>query len=125
MKIRFPVLRVIGTSPYPGEVVFNAPRPLPGSSQWEGEFVCGCFYATVDLTLPETGEVLKSLQELHAWVLRYVSEEDCYAVVREHWLQSARTSYVTRLADDPRTVKTTALALWARQEETVELEVPG
>lgn len=112
----FPLVRVLGASPRPGLTIFNAPRPLPGAEQWTGPFVCGEHYSVVDLTLPGADRVLEEMAALKAVVLRYVSVEECRAKVVE-----ARGTVSTHLTATEEQVIRTAMTLWYRLCETVEV----
>lgn len=109
----FPVVRVLGASPRPGQFVFNAPRPLPGAEQWIGPFVCGEHYAAVDFTLPAVDRALEEMSALRAVVLRYVTVEEC----RERVLRHAEAVGAPPLAATDDQIVRTALALWQRDDE--------
>ena len=114
---RFPVVRVLGESPRPNSVVFNAPRPLPGCESWTGPFVCGEHYSIVDLSMPETGRVLADVAALRGVVLRYVTEDECIERVVQH--AAARGVGPERLVQSG--VVETALKLWRRDDESIEI----
>jgi len=56
--------------------VVNAPRPLPGEIEWQGEFLHGIFYAAGDFE--KFGEQWESLD---AHIVRLVNDEDVKALV--------------------------------------------
>ena len=71
------LVKIIGIRPAhipEGWPIFNAPRPLYGEPTWEGRFIHGVFYATLDPTEPYSPGFITRNAELDAWELVYVSE---------------------------------------------------
>lgn len=71
------IKRVVGTKPAPpGHLLFNAPRPLYGTT-WQGDFEHGIFYAAVDpVGDPYAANWIKRNVELDGWLLEYITEAD-------------------------------------------------
>jgi hypothetical protein len=57
-------------------IIFNAPRPLYGTTTWQGDFCSGIFYAAVNADDPYRMEWIKENQKLDARVLAYVPESE-------------------------------------------------
>ena len=74
-----------------GEIVVNAPRPLPGNKTWTGKFRCGKFYAAGELA--KFGETWVSLD---AKELRLVSNAQ---VLRAVIIEGHRRGYGDRLRE--------------------------
>ena len=61
-----------------GQIVVNAPRPLPGLMTWQDKFRCGVFYAAGDLT-----QFIAAWTNLDAKELRLVSNTQILRLVIE------------------------------------------
>ncbi len=56
--------------------IYNAPRPIYGHREWQGDFACGIFYAAIDPN-GEGAEWMHSENRLNkACVVKYVSKAD-------------------------------------------------
>lgn len=81
-------LRIIGESPKEqpeGWEVHNAPRPLVGNIQWEGEFRHGIFYAAIDpADSLMTGYARRENASLDAYRVEYVTKERAIEEAKEH-----------------------------------------
>lgn len=61
-----------------GEIIVNAPRPLPGRITWEGEFLYGVHYATGHPDIYGS-----EWEELKAWRLVILSDAEIVERVKE------------------------------------------
>ncbi|MFC1975061.1 hypothetical protein ACFLXQ_01525 [Chloroflexota bacterium] len=74
MKTRF----VVGEQPKEapeGWIIQNAPRPLYGHETWEGDFICGVFFAAINPDMENCDNLKTFNEENGAVVLQFVSEE--------------------------------------------------
>lgn len=56
----------------PGDwIIINAPRPIPGDIQWQGDFRHGIFYAALNPDDPNFASNYTEAEDLDAWELRY------------------------------------------------------
>lgn len=60
----------------PGWLILNAPRPLLGHREWQGEFVHGIFYVAIDPQDTLASTFLQKSHDLDGWLIRYYSEKD-------------------------------------------------
>jgi hypothetical protein len=60
-------------------LIFNAPRPLWGTREWEGDFLHGIFYVAVDPTDARAEMMIKQNAELDGWLCEYVTMEQVRA----------------------------------------------
>lgn len=113
-------LKVLGTRPTQtpdgkvvpaNAVIYNAPRPLYGSVilqdgpgmngayrlTWEGEFICGIFFAAVIPDDQDAHVWHRANRQNHATILEYVTIKDVRAQLLDH--------YVTGGDADPATCK--------------------
>lgn len=58
------------------EMVCNAPRPLWGHKEFQGDFIHGIFYAIVDTSKPYADDMLLSNSELDARKIEWVSLDE-------------------------------------------------
>lgn len=58
-------------------LVFNAPRPIPGDLEWEGDFRHGIHYAALDPAKAEGGD---GDRRHHAWQLAQIKSLDGWLV---------------------------------------------
>lgn len=77
--------------------VWNASRPLYGEITWQGEFLCGVFYAALDPNDPYCQERRKRNQELDGYLITYVGKDiiNEYGLARceEYGIDPERFSY--------------------------------
>ena len=66
-------------------LIFNAPRPIYGTTTWEGTCVRGIFFAAVNPDDPDRAFCVKQNHSLRAGILHFVSEEDARQMVRTKW----------------------------------------
>lgn len=73
-----------------GQLIFNAPRPLPGTVWWTGEFRHGTFYVGIDPIVEHDDEfirktwMLQECKDLDAWPVVVVTNEMILAACKEH-----------------------------------------
>jgi len=68
-----------------GWIIMNAPRPLIGDKEWQGDFRHGVFYAAIDPNNDEPPGAewrIQQNKDLDGWVLKCVSQEEVNAYVR-------------------------------------------
>ncbi len=73
------IRRVIGERPedVPGDwLIFNAPRPLPGTRYWQGEWCHGVFYSAVDPHDRYAADLIEGCADLDGWLIQHVTMED-------------------------------------------------
>ncbi len=70
----------------PNWIVFNAPRPLYGDREWQGDFLHGRFYAAVDPNGDKAEWCIKENKSLDAWVYQFVDAETMRAMVRQYYI---------------------------------------
>ena len=66
-------------------LIFSAPRPLCGTTTWEGDWVCGIFFAAVTADDPYRAMWLKENKNLDATKVNFVSDEQGRFMVREFY----------------------------------------
>jgi hypothetical protein len=66
-------------------LVFNAPRPLRGDRNWEGQFKHGIFYVAIDPMSDEANDMVAENDESDGWLCQYVTEEAVMAWAREYF----------------------------------------
>lgn len=68
---------VIGEHPaaHKGQMIFNAPRPLPGHTQWQDEFRHGVFYSAITPDLEDSDELVRDVIAQDGWLVWYVTKE--------------------------------------------------
>lgn len=64
--------------------VFNAPRPLYGHREWQGEFEHGVFYAAVDPDGYGAEGFIESNISLDGWLVEYWTREKAIEAGRQH-----------------------------------------
>jgi len=90
-------------------LIFNAPRPIAGTTTWKGDWLSGTFYAAVNADDPWREDWIKANRSDHAMLVYFVDEETAKAAVREasgrytdkytpemfekHWRESYRSSF--------------------------------
>lgn len=70
---------------FPGLLVFNAPRPLPGDETYTGPFAVGRFYALVRPDSPDRATLIRENFQLDATVIRFVTPEGAQDELREYY----------------------------------------
>ena len=84
------ILDGIPCRPYTGDIpsevpkswiIFNAPRPIHGHVQWQGDFLSGVFYAAVDPESVSRGWMIQDNQALDAIIAIPCDYEDMERVV--------------------------------------------
>lgn len=74
-------------------IVFNAPRPLVGHKTFDGDFVCGRFYAAVDPSAEFAADYVRQNLELDARIAIFAPLDVQLAMAldghkyRDHYLQ--------------------------------------
>jgi len=65
--------------------IFNAPRPLLGDIEWQGEFQHGVFYVAVDPDgyIPESW--IQKNYNLDGWLVKYISEKDAIKKAKDYY----------------------------------------
>lgn len=69
-----------------GWIVMNAPRPLDGTTTWQGDWNCGLHYAAIDPSDPHSGHMITDNLEACAVVVRYQDLSHAKPIVRHHYL---------------------------------------
>ncbi|MFH1984767.1 MAG: hypothetical protein ABIL58_23245 [Pseudomonadota bacterium] len=74
----FEAIVAIGERPDlpPGNIVFNAPRPLAGHKDWQGDFRHGIYYAAVDPNGERADWMVEQNRDLDGWIVIYLSREE-------------------------------------------------
>jgi hypothetical protein len=83
-------MRLIGAQPadIPASwQIWNAPRPIPGHIEWEGDFRHGIFYAAISPTGDFAEEMTTRCRELDARPIDYVSMEIARAELMEAYIR--------------------------------------
>lgn len=68
--------------------VFNAPRPLPGSVTWEGDFLRGCHYSAVDPEDEWKQDTMRRIESLDGW--QVIEHSECVFLA---WLADQCKAY--------------------------------
>jgi len=66
-------------------IVFNAPRPLYGHKEWQGEFYHGRFFAAVDPHGEYADRFMKNNVSLDGWVVEYYEKDAAIKQVIEFY----------------------------------------
>ena len=56
-------------------LIFNAPRPLYGHKEWQGDFLHGVFYAAVDRHGDRAAWMVRENCMLDGWILEHIDEQ--------------------------------------------------
>ena len=75
-----------------GQLIFNAPRPLPGMKGWLGEFRHGSYFTAIDPIMDRDDEffrrqktwMLQECKDLDGWPVIIVTNEMILAACKEH-----------------------------------------
>lgn len=68
-------------------IVFNAPRPLYGHEEWQGEFQHGIFYVAVDPDGYGAEGFIRESTSLDGWLVEYWTVENALKAARRHLLK--------------------------------------
>jgi len=84
---------VIGTKPeqatvIPDTIVYNAPRPIYGQVEWQGDFVSGVFYTMLDPRHSLAEDWDQRNAELDATVLMYLTEDEAVEKAKTHYIEN-------------------------------------
>lgn len=80
------VLRISDDQPQLDWYLFNAPRPLSGDGEWEGEWLAGTWYASVNPNGPDADRHIRCNQEAKARVVVTVHPGEVRGLlVRHYW----------------------------------------
>ena len=80
--------------------IYNAPRPLAGHSNWQGDFICGVFYVGIDPDLPDADELRRLTLENAGVQLQWVDEKTAFAQQRQ-WYIEHYPDTAGEIVDDP------------------------
>jgi len=80
-----------------GWTIWNAPRPIYGHQEWQGEFVHGIFYVAVDPDGDFADKFIERNISLDAWQIEYITEAE--AVNR---IKAKYPEYLNEIAEMPR-----------------------
>ena len=66
-------------------LIFNAPRPLLGDIEWQGDFRHGLFYVAIDPKgyIPESW--IKRNCDLDGWLVEYISEDEAIQKTKDYY----------------------------------------
>ncbi|WP_156915980.1 hypothetical protein [Desulfatirhabdium butyrativorans] len=70
----------------PNWIIFNAPRPLYGDKEWQGDFIHGRFYVAVDPNGDQAAWCVQQNKAMDAWVYQYVDKDTMRAMVRQSYI---------------------------------------
>lgn len=79
------VIRPRPTQAPDGWEVYNAPRPLFGTKTWQGDFICGIFYAAVDPADEYADSWRFENTRNDARLLTFVTREEAMAEALEYY----------------------------------------
>lgn len=65
-------------------MIFNAPRPLYGHKEWQGEFEHGVFYVAVNPDEYGADGFIKENVRNDGWLAKYWSKEDAIAEAKRY-----------------------------------------
>ncbi|GEM_PF-5957298 len=68
-------------------IVFNAPRPLYGHKDWQGEFGHGRFYAAVDPDGDRAAWMIEQNKSLDGWIYQDIDTDTMQAIVRQKYIE--------------------------------------
>ncbi len=94
--------------------VFNAPRPLYGQMDWQGDFLSGIFYVAVDPASEISAGFIERNRQLDARELVYISQEEFDARV-DAYGQKMANEYGIDLDDFDRKDVIHSYQDWKRQ----------
>ncbi len=66
-------------------LIFNAPRPLLGHKEWQGDFRHGIFYAAIDPNNLETKIWIKKNYWLDGWIVKYITKEKAIQKIKKFY----------------------------------------
>ena len=82
----FPVVvRFSDEPPASDWYLFNAPRPLSGDGAWEGDWLAGVFYASVNPQGLEAGRHIRDNRDAQARVVVTIAPAQARGVVERHY----------------------------------------
>jgi hypothetical protein len=70
----------------PGWIVFNAPRPMYGDKDWQGDPGHGTFYGAIDPHGERPEWMIKENKSLDGWVYQDISAATMTAMVRQNYI---------------------------------------
>jgi len=85
---------IIGERPHPipeNWFIFNAPRPLLGHEEWQGEFEHGIFYVAVDPDSYGAEGFIERNISLDGWLVEYWTKEKAIGAVKSYYLKKYPT----------------------------------
>lgn len=68
-------------------LIFNAPRPLLGDEEWQGDFQHGIFYAAIDPNGYIPKSWVKSNCSLDGWLIEYISEKEAIQKAKDYYYE--------------------------------------
>ena len=80
--------------------IYNAPRPLAGHSNWQGDFICGVFYVAIDPDLRDADELRNLTRQNAGTRLHWVDETTAFEEQRRWYLENYPDT-AGELVDDP------------------------
>jgi hypothetical protein len=87
--MKFTLYRIIGERPDVPDyhIIFNAPRPLYGEFEWQGDYRHGIFYASLNPKTKHGKLFIEKNHELDAWLVEYISAGVAIHEIRELYLR--------------------------------------
>jgi hypothetical protein len=73
----------------PAYIICNAPRPLMGDAEWQGDFIHGVFYAGV---LPDNQVAIEFNSQMDAWELVFVTTSEAKRMLKEAYPEKYHAS---------------------------------
>ena len=73
-------------------LIFNAPRPIYGHKEWDGDFIHGRFYTAVDPNGDRADWMIEENRSLDAWILEYRSKEQVVDIAKR-WFADEYPQY--------------------------------
>ena len=65
----------------PKKIIFNAPRPLMGHNEWQGDFRHGIFYVEVELGKDGAEFMVDYNQRMDAWIIYHLTLDDAKKII--------------------------------------------
>ena len=81
-----------------GHLIFNAPRPIYGHKDWEGDFNHGVFYAAVDPNGDRADWMIEENRSLDAWILEFRTKEQIVDIAKR-WFADDYPEYAEGAGD--------------------------
>ena len=71
-------------------IICNAPRPIMGHHEWQGEFIHGVFYAVIAPDMEHAEDMMETNRKLDAWQLVYTDIESARQFLRDRYPRYAK-----------------------------------